>query len=209
MKINTQNRGSFGIPPEMQEAMERSKKAEEKPREPEAPLPPLPDAEVAKDNEEFVKEISATSRLKEIGVVVDDKDFDTLLFKGYIEKDISVVEGKITPSFKTLITEEYDTIDELLAEELAAVSMTRDGADVRKTMWGMAMAVTKINGKPTVKAIMKEGNEVDLKATAKARRKVLSQMSPFVIDEMTRKFAVFTAAIRSMVNNPKELLKNS
>jgi hypothetical protein len=206
MKVN---KGSFGIPPELEEMRAKQQMEAEAKSKSATPPPAEEIAEVRKDNEALLKDMEPLKILEKIGVVFSDKDFDMLLFKGYIEKEIIIIKDKLVVTYKTLTGEEYDLVDEILSEEIQATQMTKDGVETRRSMIILSMGCVKINTNPVVKNVLKEGSqEVDLKETSKLRRKTLGKMSPPILDEMARKYGILASGIRLLVNDPGPLLKN-
>ena len=220
MKVTPQQgapRGSFGIPPEMKEAMadartereQRDKKAA--PEVDEAPAReteedwPLAEAGPDAVTDKTAKKVDPIASLAEIGVTVTDDDFHNLVFKGYIEKTVEVLSHgsmKLSATLKTLTTEELDIVDELVAEDLETIKMTNNGADTRRSMWTMSIAVTKLQGKPVAAVEVGQKGEVDLKKMARAKREVLKRLNPAVIDKMISAHVRITTCYNLMVNEP-------
>lgn len=212
-------RGSFGIPPEMQEAQQRAKAQADAERAEKAQVeaPPVP-PEAAAPADEGAKELTPTDMLKTLGVTFDDKDLHNLLFRGYIEKDIAVIPktesaGKVVEfrsKFKTLTGDEYDAVDELIAADVETTKMTNDGFKSRRAMWILSLGILEINGKALIKPILNsDTKEVDLHAMAKARRKLLGAMSPLIVNHMIQKHGALTVAVDMISADPSGALKNS
>ena len=230
MKINAQPNfaGSFGIPPQMKEAEEKFQ--EEKARQASArPGASVDDASSFEFNADFEappvqaqeaapEEITPASVLKKIGITLEEEDFQKIFFKGFIEKEISLFPGSSAQkpflvTIKTLTGQEYDEVDELLADDIQDVKMTNDGYATRRNMWTLCFAVTHLAGKPVCKPVLKQatsGEAIDLKETAKKRRDVLSRMSGSVISKLMRTYATFSVAVNELIENPEsDLLKKS
>jgi len=232
MKINTQPNfsGSFGIPPQMKAAEEKFREERAKGQdpveeagesaefdfEPEATKPGI--LEPAANSIASQNPQTPTEALRRIGVELDDEDFQKLFFRGFIEKEVNIFPGRggqksFTITFKTLTGQEYDEVDELLADDIQGVKMTNDGYATRRNMWTLAFAVSQLAGKPVCKPVMKassSGEVVDTKETAKKRRDVLSRLSGSVISKMMRTFGVFSVAVSDLVESPEsDLLKKS
>ncbi len=108
---------------------------------------------------------------------------------------------QFTAVFKTLTGDEYDYADELLAEELKDVEMTRAGLDSRRNMWILAFGVTKLDGRDIVKPYVVAG-KYDPKATAKARKAVISAMSPAILNRLMRMHGIFSMQLDRLVESP-------
>lgn len=216
MKLGQTAQGSFGIPPQMQEALNRqqqqqSKKAQEEASERvEAEAQIEEDVETSKEEEAEVKPLNPVEMLTKIGVDFNDKDLHQLLFKGFIEKDVPVVKNVLTATFKTLTGDEYDAVDELVADDIKNVPMTGDGYQTRRAMWIISLGVTKLQGKPVCKPVMgQDGVTIDIRETAKARRKVLGALAPSVSNQLIQKHGALTVAMDLITANPESVLKNS
>ena len=225
MKINTPNgpRGSFGMPEEMKEAMEKRKMQQEERgneggvREIEdnmgfdAPSQPskTPDnPEEEDEKEELATDHGPRETLKELGIEPTEKDFHDLIFRGYLEKTIEIAtipgtETKFTAKLKSLVSDEIDAIDELIGEDLDRRRITREGLDIRKSMWTLAFAVLELSGRPTAKTVLDKEGKPDKLETAKARRKVLASLNPFIVDQLIRKHAQMVTSYNAILLNPK------
>ena len=235
--------GSFGIPPHLKEEHERAmkkKEEEQKKREvpkpeagiptPDAPGPvfedtgfaedpnPMPKAEADPVPEEAPAEDKAVdplTALEEVGIELEDEDFQKLLFKGFIEKEVAVVppirgSQPLNANFKLLTGNEYDLVDELLGEELKSVNMTNEGFQTRKSMWILSLGITKLMGKPVCQPIMTEDKKVDPKKTARKKRQVLGLLAPSVITKMMAIHGTFTVSANAIVADPEaDYLKKS
>ncbi len=222
MKMNSGAvRGSMGIPPEIQEAAERArqtsnqnvKKAPEPGFEQVAseagPVPqptPVPVPEVTDQQAEAAKPVEI---LKKLGIEFNDEVFQSLLFKGFVEHKVEIVKGRFEVKFKTLTTDEYDLVDELLAKEVQDTSMTNDGFNSRRAMWILAFGTLELAGKPVCKPVLSKDKQVDVVETAKLRRQVLGKMAPAVINIMIQKHGAMTVAINMISTDPEEHIKNS
>lgn len=237
MKINTPQGGSsFGIPQDMKDAAEKRRQAQEK-REAEQPRqegfadtgfgenmddddegPRTIDDAVAelekKDEEKKPTDVllGPIEALKELGIEPTEEDFHQFIFRGYLEKTIPMFkmpmsEKYFTAKVKTLTAEEMDMVDELSTAELEKTQMSRDGHNIRRSMWIMSFAILELQGKPIVaKPIMLEDKTPDYVAMAKERRKVLAKLSPYVIDSIINKHAQFSTAINMMVFHPEKTI---
>ena len=204
-------RGSFGIPDEIRAAHERQKaKFQEEPKEEKFQAPDLdaaPVKEASLDNE--VADLTPEKVLERMGAKFDEDDFQRLIFKGYYETEIDVVKGRLKAKFKTLTSQEYDEIDELIANEIKDVAMTNDGLRTRTAMWVIAYGVVELSGKPTSKPIKDKEGRIDSKATASERRKLFSAMAPAVVNLLIQKHGAITMAVNEITADPTGNLKNS
>jgi hypothetical protein len=226
MKLNNPQgvKGSFGIPAEHREAMEKRKAAQEAghAEEPSAqaaessegwPMeegtsaqPDNPDEAPGETEESFLGK-GPREVLKKIGVEPTEKDFHDLIFRGYIEKTVDIVQNpvskmKLTAKLKSLTNEELDFVDELLANDLDSVKATRDGLETRRGMWVMSFAIIELSGKILTKPILSDGKP-DLKAMAMVRRKVLTNLSPFILREIMKVHAELVTSFDALLWEPK------
>lgn len=146
--------------------------------------------------------------LKKLGVELTDEDFQKILFKGYIDKDVQVfpsVRGArgMAANLKTLTGEEYDYADELYGQELAEIRGTHLGFELRQQMWILAFGVRKLGGKDIVRPVLYKSKDIDEKATAKERRKVLQKLSPAVLTKLMQLHSSMTVAINQVVGDPE------
>jgi hypothetical protein len=227
MKLNNPvgaPRGSFGMPAEMRESMEKtidnSRKATEKEEVPpeekafsddwqvqeaeEAPPTPEEQAEATK----AANRVDPFAILKELGIEPRPDDFHSLIFKGFVEKTVTIAANpmngqELTAKLKTATSEEYDLVDELLAEDLDKLKITNTGVDLRRTMWTLAFTVLELNGKPICKPVMDEEKKYSPKETARNRRQILSKLNPFIINKITEVHARMSSAFTILVTNPE------
>ncbi|NDC22648.1 MAG: hypothetical protein EBZ49_00735 [Proteobacteria bacterium] len=213
IKTNAPVRGSFGIPPEMQEAMN---KKQEKKEPVSAPIPPA--AEEVAPKEPIPKEAITNASvddsdpiriLERLGGKFDNDDFQKLLFKGYYETELDVVKGRFRATFRTLTGAEYDEVDELLALEVKNTEMTNDGFMARRSMLIISYGVTHLMGKPVAKPVLTSDKVVDTKATALERRKALSALAPAITNKLIQTHGTITVAMNQIVENPDKYIKNS
>lgn len=208
-----QPRGSFGIPAEMKEAVARAEAKKEEPKtaapKPETDMEMKTKVEVPVTDED-ARRVDPYEILKTLGVDFTDDMFNQLLFKGFIEVEVDVVPGKLKAKFKTLTTEEYDLVDELLAEDLKSKQMTSDGFDARRSVWTMTFGVTHLMGKPVSPLVLlADKKTVDKLATARKRRPIIASLAPVVMNTMIQKHGAMTVAINMIVADPGEHVKNS
>ncbi len=228
----SRQRGSFGIPPEIHPEAVAQKKAERAPAATSPAVSEDSGFDVDGDDEgegdgeggegEASKEDAAAEKkplqlLADIGVKISADDWSDLFFRGSLEKTIHVADmpqedGTVKPfsvTVKTLIGAEYDDADGLLADEIRDLSMTRDGMETRRQMWIFAFAIQKVNGRALCKPVTKVDPATkqvlpDPKGTAKAKRTVLSQMSPLVIRMALDKYWIFLEQMNALAANPKK-----
>jgi len=225
--------GSFGIPQNMREAHDRQRQQREQREQAERdrtnastaedtlggtqPEQPAAKTDEAADkgsqapgvDDKIVDETDPAKILAQLGITLEDADLETILFKGYIEKEIPLVGGKIKATLKTLTGEEYEWVDELLAADVRSKPMTDDGFASRRSMWILAFGVTKLQGKPVIAPVVKD-KKVDPVETAKAKRVVLSKLNPqMLINPMIKAHGKLATALNLMGEKPETLLKNS
>jgi hypothetical protein len=205
MKINgNSTQGSMGIPPEIQEAAERARQRSAQ---------NVKKSEEAAEQHDPVNKVAEASNpveiLKKLGIEFDDDTFQSLLFKGYVEHVVEIVKGRFSVKFKSLTTDEYDLVDELLAKDLQDTSMTNEGFNSRRAMWILAFGVLELAGKPVCKPVLDKDRKLDVIETVKLRRQVLGKMAPAVINIMIQKHGAMTVALNMISSNPEEHIKNS
>lgn len=219
--------GSFGIPPHMQDQMDRMAKTKKSQTEidmseEEAPKADFMDGDPITDGtpaepekkslEVFDRDLTAEEVLKSIGVDFTDEDFQKLLFKGYVDKEVEVTKFKgkaFTAQIKTLTAEEYDMIDEILTEELKEISMSPQGYDARRSIMIGSFAITKILGKPICKEVKDSSGEIDRKGMAHERRKVLKSLAPPLLNKIMEMQNALTVATNLIIREPGAYGKNS
>ncbi len=220
MKINgNSTQGSMGIPPEIQEAAERARqrsaqnvKKSEEAAEQHDPVKEVPQAQPqtqAPVDDKVAEASNPVEILKKLGIEFDDDTFQSLLFKGYVEHVVEIVKGRFSVKFKSLTTDEYDLVDELLAKDLQDTSMTNEGFNSRRAMWILAFGVLELAGKPVCKPVLDKDKKLDVIETVKLRRQVLGKMAPAVINIMIQKHGAMTVALNMISSNPEEHIKNS
>lgn len=227
------SQGSFGIPQHVQEARQAhmdakaSREAHGKPgaRAEEEEVEPaseddmgfgagLSDASASPESGDEASENDPVLSkkpleiLKKMGVELTDEDFQKILFKGYVDKDVQVfpsVRGArgMTANLKTLTGEEYDKADELYGEELADIRGTNQGFELRQQMWILAFGVRKLGGKDIVRPVILKNKSIDEKATARERRGVLQKLSPAVLTKLMQLHSSMTVAINQVVGDPE------
>lgn len=215
-----QQSGSFGIPQPMQEARQafEEKKAADAQKEAEADAA---DEDDVGEGEEGLEEAAEAASLEEkalgkkpraalaeVGIVLEDKDFHNILYRGFVEKDVELVPALGTIAamvvrLKTLTPEEYNTVDELVGEELETTKGTTHGFQVRRELWMTSFAVIAVQGRELTKIKPDKDGNIDLKELARGRYKILKQLSPAVIDKLIKTISVMSWAINAIVENPK------
>jgi len=145
--------------------------------------------------------------LKSLGVEISDDDIENTIFKGFFHKDVLVVKNPKDPAkdfkstFKTLTGEEYDQVDELVMGEVEGINVSRNSFQTRQNMWTLAFGVSSLAGRPVCKPVLlPDGKNLDLKATARAKREILGKLSPAVLTKMMRIHGLLTAHINNIVH---------
>lgn len=171
-----------------------------------------PEAAKAAAAAEMAKSAHPISILERIGVTVTDDDFHSYLFAGFIEKTLKIcydplTKKPFTATFRTLTAQEYDEIDECLAEELDKLKMTGAGRDARRSVWILAFAMVKVDGRPLVEPVLKKSARgtdiVDTKATAKRRVEITRAFSAVILDKSSRLYGTFTTALSILMEDPE------
>lgn len=219
-----QSSGSFGIPPEVQEARKtfEEKKAaaaaaetgsdeemDESDEEGEEEVEAAPEAEAeAKGPVKDPLQQSPRKALAALGITLTDADFHSILYRGFVEKDVEVMPalGSIKPmmvKLKTLTPDEYNVIDELVAEDLEKLKGTNLGFQARRELWTVSLATIDINGRELAKVKRGKDGEPDLKELAHTRQKMLKQLSPAVINKLIKTVTMMGWAISAIVEDPK------
>lgn len=219
--------GSFGIPQHMQDAHQafQEKKATEAGETAEGDMPEEEgdDAGEADGPDDTDSDSEATQpatfstdlarmpprkALAAVGITLDDKDFHSILYRGFVEKDVEVMPAlgsfkALSVKIKTLTPDDYNLIDELVAADLESIKGTNAGFQSRRELWTISFAVLELNGRELAKVKRTKDSEVDLKDLAKDRHKMLSQLSPAVVNKLIRINSVFNWAITAIVEDPK------
>lgn len=210
------NTGSFGIPDEMKQQMDKHKerRKEEEADQAKSDSEPTEAVEAKDDNNRVAEQAKTMAVLKELGVEFLENDFQSLIIKGFVEKNITIVQYKniqLVATMKSLTADDYDDVEEILMREVNEVATTSNGGINKKAMLYLCYSITKLNGKPVNKTVFKDKAKttVDTKRTALKRREVLRKMDGHVIDLMTRKQASYSLCMRQIINDPEQHLKNS
>lgn len=219
--------GSFGIPQQMQDAHQafQEKKAaeageatdeampegdEEEGGEADGPDDTGADSE-ASQTAAFSADLTRVSprkALASVGITLDDKDFHSILYRGFVEKNVEVMPAlgsfkALSVKIKTLTPDDYNLVDELVAADLENIKGTNAGFQSRRELWTISFAVLELNDRELAKVKRTKDSEVDLKELAKERHKMLSQLSPAVVNKLIRINSVFNWAITAIVEDPK------
>lgn len=235
MKMPGGARGSMGIPAAIhpdtiraareERAIKQAEREERAPEVSEAPPPPddengepaEPGAGEAPPADAVAKALDPVEVLKVLGVELTSEDYNRLVFKGYITKDIVIsfnplTQADVKATFKTLTAQEHDEVDELLAGEMKQLDMTTAGRDSRQGTWILAFSMTHIDGMELQKAVMQKNSStrIDTKETAKRRVRIVRALSPYVIESAANAYNAFSTAIRLISADPKKVfLKKS
>lgn len=217
--------GSMGIPQEMRDAMEQQQAQKNARARRENGEPPVdnikevdsthPDLETKSEEstdtkEAPHKEVGAKQIFKRLGIELGEEDIQKIIFKGYVEKEVSIVEKYLKAKLKTLTTEEYNLVDEVIADEAKNSDMSVDGYNARKSVLTVACGLVELNGKPVIKKVPKEDDgSVDLKKYMLLKRQVLDKMSGSVVDKLIESHGAFSLGVNMAIRNPEDLLKNS
>lgn len=229
MKIGSSGnmKGSFGIPPALREAEERIKQSREQgefrpdfesdpydqpTQEEEAEAEGGSEEQLESKNDQLTMKNPLEVLKESFGIVLEDEDFHKILFRGFVEKDIEAVppirgSKPLIATIKSLNGNEYDLVDELLAEDIRDVRMTNDGYSTRRNMWILSFAITKLQGKGYVNPVMMKDHEgkdtLDVKATAKKRRAKLATLNAAVLTRLMKIHGQLTLAINAIMEDPE------
>lgn len=220
-------KGSFGIPPEIDPELVKSKMEDRKKPEAVAAGPQVPveddgfdvssverDSTDVKNDEPSTPAQMALKELADLGIEMTPEDWSSIFFKGYVEKTLTVAympdpvkktNKPFTVTVRTLTAEENDVVDSLLAIDTKFVEMTMDGFNNRKQMWALACALQKINNMPICKPKFKESDKtkeriIDVAATVKEKRNIISSMSPAVLSQAASKYWKFVLNIEILLS---------
>lgn len=210
MKAPGSAQGSFGIPPEIQEAAQRARASAAKPAAPPVVEEPQATPEEEAIDDKVAEASDPTKILETLGIKFSDELLQQLIFKGSVEQTINIVPGKLTAKCKTLTVEDHDLVDEIMAGEVQDIKMTNTGFENRRSLLVLSFGILELAGKPVCKAIVdKDSKTIDKVATAKKRREVLQAMAPGIVNLMAQKHGAMTVAFNMIAADPGEYLKNS
>lgn len=224
MKIGANTtQGSFGMPAEMKAALDtysKGKDVGEKAPEADIGAEPLsyrdPQAITDEDldgseDQMSPDKIDPIEQLeKDFDIQLEDDDFQKLIFKGFLEKDVVAlppIRGAkpLIVTFKTLTGDEYDLVDELLAEDIRDSRMTTEGFNIRRGMWVISVGITKIQGKQLCQPeymIVGDKKEFDIRATTRKKRDVIGKLSGSVLSRLMRIHAQLTLTLNAVIEDP-------
>jgi hypothetical protein len=100
-----------------------------------------------------------------------------------------------------------DLVDELLSEDIERGQLTRDGVEIRKSLWILSFAVIELNDRPIAKPVLDKDKAFLPKETARERRKVLSELNPLVVNKMINIHGTFVSCLNSMIMDDKSVKK--
>lgn len=216
--------GSFGLPENVQKALnqrENEKRyAKEESDEPTPPPRPKPqvseddgfDKKISEDPTQFNEELTEVekeivslqnpiNRLKAIGIELSEDDFHQYLFKGYLSKTVDLTKGlkkDMSVTLKTLTTEEYLLVDKFIAEAIDAKrSMTREGVEQLRSVYTLAFGVTHLAGKPIIKSTDKS----TLYETAMAASEVITALSAGLVTKIIKLHMIFTISMNKLIDS--------
>lgn len=223
MKMAGNAQGSFGIPPQIAEAGERARAnarqnvktaGEEKPedegkeRKPEVEED-VPTQEDIQKVAKVVENSNPVAALKTLGIEFNDEVLQNLIFKGFVEKTIEIVPGKLTAKLKTLTVEDHDLIDEMMAKESGEIKMTGAGYENRRSMLILCFAASELAGRIIHKPVLNKDKTIDVVETVKKRREALKKMNPGVVNIMIQKHSAMSISLNMIAAEPGAYLKNS
>jgi hypothetical protein len=203
MKLgNKPVQGSFGLPEQLEQEVLRSQTKKE---EPPKPIEPIATAEeqITQAGKSEVDLI-----LKTLNITFTDEDFQKVVFKGSLEKEVDIIKGRLKATFRTLNTFEIQEVNELLMKEIKEIDMTKDGSDFRHALIHISYGVTHLQGNPLSSLYKNADGTPDYRRMAAERRKKFNEMSPAVINKIIWKHANFTKLLDLITDDPGEYLKN-
>lgn len=148
---------------------------------------------------------ATTDYFEKLGVKFTEDDFTKLLFNGTFEATIEIRPG-LKVKLKTLQAEDFNEVDEKLANMAKEVSMTEEGYRSRFTTFVLSYGLIQINGKNLV--MSKSGKDVRASEMADLRYAQIVKMAPAIINAIANKHNLLTMAINSVVGDSKYHLKN-
>lgn len=244
------SKGSFGIPPELKEEMERAKKKAEKKESKAAPqeskAAPQEDsvesspsdwpmeeptqgasedtpvqekmtgydkareiiagkkASMMRSFAEDLAKLDPQDILKALDITYDEKDLQSILLTGTLEKEIKIVKS-LTAKIHLLRTSEVEAVDELVANDITTRKFTQLGVENRRNLWTLCFAIEAINGKQ----LTKTSRTKDPLEYAKEKEAIIQGMSPALLDAITRKHASMQIAYNTILfGEDSDSLKN-
>jgi hypothetical protein len=154
-----------------------------------------------------LNKIKPEEALRLLGMELLPDDYAKIFCNGFIEKSIQLfqtLDKKFTfgATIRTLKADEYEIVDEMLAEEINNVKMTNDGLIARRSSLIMAFGITKLMGRAVCEIVRDKAGKIDIKKTVKAKRAVIGQMQPSVVDELMRYHGALTICLKQIVSQP-------
>jgi hypothetical protein len=202
--------GSMGMPEEMRQAIQSKQDSKTESPSQELKEKVSEDVTDTPEGEKDYLSTGASDILKKLGITVEDKDVGQLILKGSLAKTIEVIPKFLTVTLKTMVTAEYDAIDEFIGREIIDLKMTTQGMETRKSVLRLCFAVTQINGKALLPTIPKlPDGEIDYQGVIRQMRPIFKNMSASVVDKIVQKRDAYELAMSMVVDNPESLLKNS
>ena len=164
------------------------------------PVPPV-DAP-KKTIEEVLKPDGILTRLKEMGVEITEEDIELYLFRGTVEKTVPVFKINNNKSFtakiRTLTSEQYMVVEEIIGDSLRITDMTREGVASLRTLAVLAVATTELMGRPTIKTW-----EADIPEKEKALENmaVIKALAPGVVNKINLLHSSLTTTFNNMLDD--------
>ena len=205
--------GSFGIPPEMQAEIEKSKKkAAQKPVDKtdiesvvedfdppkKDPRKEVPESVVKEDPKESYAKLKAEA-LRDLEIELTDDDFFAYVYKNKLEKDsVCIMPGKLYAKFRSLSVSETIEIDKK-TKISSTVDYTEAGIRNFNTLHLLSHGVFALG--PT-------GKVRSLGETPDERYKALSEMGSLVVEKISQKWNLFVFLVSTLMQEDENVKKS-
>jgi hypothetical protein len=221
VKVNSQApqgfQGSFGIPEELQQMVEEKKRLKEKKpegkeegtSEQKGDIPEYTGTDIEEEAKKEEKD-EATLVLEALGITLTDDDITMFLLGEPIEKEVEIIKGRLRATFKPLIVNDTQEIEELVGEDIRVINMTKEGADNRRAILNIAYGVTQLQGKNLVtKRTNESGTPLSGKDMAIIRRGHFLKMPAQIFNLIFQKWTSFQYALNLVANTSDTYIKKS
>jgi hypothetical protein len=201
--------GSFGLPPEMQAEIEKSKKkAAQKPvdktdaesviEDYDPPKKEKPEAPKVEDPKESYAKVKAEA-MKDLEITLTDEDFFAYVFKNRLEKgDICILSGKLYAKFRSLSVAETIEIDRQ-TKRSSTIDYTEAGVRNFNTLHLLSHGVLEMGTK---------GKTKSLGATPEERYKAVEDMGSLVVEKISQKWNLFVFLVSTLMQEEDNVKKS-
>ena len=164
---------------------------------------PIPPADAPKKKiEEVLKPEGVLSSLKKMGVDITEEDIEIYLFQGTVEKVVPVMKisekKSFTAKIRTLTSEQYMVVEEIVGDSLRVTDMTREGVSSLRTLAVLSVGVTELMGRPTIKTWESSISEKD---KAVENMSVIKALAPGVVNKINLLHAALTTTFNNMLDD--------